>query len=87
MILEAIIIPKGPRYGVGLPFQMLKRKSCKYAINNSKVSNGHLFCGEPTKDLSPYCAEHHALCYVSAAKYKTSNTRPNIVRSKYDHRT
>jgi hypothetical protein len=50
----------------------LPPRSCKFALTDGGAAPDmtwqrpnfrHLFCGEPTKDKSPYCAEHHARCY------------------------
>jgi hypothetical protein len=80
------ILPKPPKNSIGISLTALKSKSCKYPINNSATSSGHLFCGEPRKELSSYCAEHHAICYVPRSKSPKS-LKIVIKRSKYDHRT
>lgn len=84
LIIEHFI-QKGPKHKVGIPLTMLKRRGCKYPINNSNDPAGHLFCGEAVKELTPYCEEHHAICYVSIAKYKRRES-VTFQRSKYDAR-
>lgn len=56
----------------------LPPRTCKYAMTTGgdapdmtwqRPNFRHLFCGDPTKDeKSPYCAEHHALCYGGTGK-------------------
>lgn len=85
LIIEKFIY-KGPKNKVGIPLTMLRRKGCKYAINDSNDPTGHLFCGEIVKEMSSYCEEHHGICYVPMVKYKRKKST-TFQRSKYDPRT
>jgi hypothetical protein len=85
LIIEKFI-HKGPKHKVGIPLTMLRRKGCKYAINDSNDPSKHLFCGETVKEMSSYCEEHHGICYVPMVKYKRKKST-TFQRSKYDPRS
>lgn len=66
-------LPPPPPLTEPVKFMSLTRESCRFVINNGNVKE-YLFCNKPKNGNSPYCEEHHKLCYVpmSAAKNKAS---------------
>lgn len=49
----------------GIELTMLNRHRCAYPINTPPPrTDGHLFCGQPTRQGSSYCAYHHKLVWV-----------------------
>ena len=58
-------------------FANLKRHKCKYVINDGHPSE-FLFCGEPTKNLKPFCEYHHAMCYTRAVNYEKSTKHHSL---------
>ncbi len=47
----------------GVAFMDLARRDCRYPLGE-RDDPPTLFCGEPTRTGSPYCAFHHAVAYV-----------------------
>jgi GcrA cell cycle regulator len=41
--------------------------SCRYACNDAKPGETHLFCGHERRPESPYCEFHHARCYAGVS--------------------
>lgn len=50
------------------------RKRCKYPIGEPEDADFH-FCGRRQKFGSPYCANHHAICYRPAVSRKEQNAK------------
>lgn len=46
-----------------VPLVELEPGQCRYPTNDPAPFEGHLFCGHPAKEGSPYCACHHAVCF------------------------
>lgn len=42
----------------------LEQGQCKFATNDAKPGELHLFCGHPQKDGSSYCPTHHRIAYT-----------------------
>jgi len=61
-----------------LPLEDVKQGQCRYACNDARSWQQHLFCGHPVAGESPYCAEHHRICYVPAIK-KSIRKRADIL--------
>ena len=61
-----------------LPLEDVKQGQCRYACNDARSWQQHLFCGHPVAGESPYCAEHHRICYVPAIK-KSIRKRANVL--------
>lgn len=61
-----------------LPLEDVKQGQCRYACNEARSWQQHLFCGHPVAGASPYCAEHHRICYVPAIK-KSIRKRADIL--------
>lgn len=61
-----------------LPIEDVKPGQCRYACNDARSWQQHLFCGHPVAGESPYCAEHHKLCYVPAIE-RTRRKRANVL--------
>jgi len=61
VIQPAPTTPAEPRYACSaeIPEQAL----CRWIDGDVQDRNYH-FCGRPAKENSPYCPEHHRLCYV-----------------------
>lgn len=51
-----------------VPLVDLEPGQCRYPTNNPAPFEGHLFCGHPVKEGSPYCACHHAVCFNGFGK-------------------
>lgn len=53
-------------------FGSLGSQACRYGATVGEAVLGpsypHLFCGEPRKSGSPYCAAHHKICYRGHGK-------------------
>lgn len=66
-------LPPPPPLTEPVRFMALSAQSCRFVINSGNVKE-YLFCNKPRHGNSPYCADHHKLCYVpmSAAKNKAS---------------
>jgi hypothetical protein len=43
----------------GKPMMMLQAHECRFAVNDARADQTHLFCGRPTE--KSYCAHHDAL--------------------------
>ena len=61
-----------------LPLEDMKHGQCRYACNDARSWQQHLFCGHPVAGESPYCAEHHRICYVPSIE-RTRRKRANIL--------
>lgn len=49
----------------GIKLTMLNRHRCAYPINTPPPrTDGHLFCGQPTRQGSSYCGYHHGLLWI-----------------------
>lgn len=44
-------------------FLTVVRNMCRFPIGDPGDSDFHV-CGNTTRELSPYCPHHHAMCYV-----------------------
>jgi hypothetical protein len=49
--------------GKPVPLMQLKSASCRFVVSGV-MAKDFLFCNEQQKPGSPYCAHHHAICYV-----------------------
>lgn len=52
----------------------LKNSQCRYPYGEGPYT----FCGHPVKEKSPYCADHHAICFQAVRR------RPAGTSSKLD---
>ena len=59
----------------GVLLQDLWPKSCHYPVGEDR-QGGHLMCGEPREDLSPYCTEHHRICTTADRQGKRGSHYP-----------
>ncbi len=49
-----------------LRFTSFTPKTCRFIFNEDPKEPD--FCGEPTQENSPYCSDHHKMCYLPAKK-------------------
>ena len=62
--LTAHVAPSAPATGSGQPISRAGRGECQFIPGLPRGENT-VFCGQPVASLAtPYCAEHHAVCYV-----------------------
>lgn len=47
---------------VGVTFEQLKLRSCRYPLGGPRDSTFR-YCGNEQREASPYCEGHHQLCY------------------------
>jgi hypothetical protein len=51
------------------PLIELRRTACRYPVTPDNQPPGdHLFCARRAQENSPYCPEHHRLCYSQRAR-------------------
>lgn len=59
----------------------LEKDDCRYPVIRKKV---HLFCGRPREKGSPYCLDHHRVCFVPVPPRRQEpvapSTAPEVIR-------
>lgn len=48
----------------GVPLEDLTSRCCRWAVNEAKPGEPHLFCGARTEPGRSFCDQHHAIAYV-----------------------
>lgn len=61
-----------------LPLEALKARQCRFACNDARSWQPHLFCGHETREGSNWCEYHRSLVYVPHIK-KSRRKRADIL--------
>jgi hypothetical protein len=61
--VEATYEPPKPKERKPAALFDLSYDSCRYSVSGDSAKD-FLFCNKPQRQSSPYCDEHHAICYT-----------------------